>query len=153
MSHASYSSHSASIIVEGEDWEDYVKGGYHVWIYSCAQTGLGSLFNSLVGEGRQVRLCIDLFSWFILNLSYPRMNRHVALKVVKSAPRYTETHSKISSTSHHFVYSPIPRHSNPTHHSLARHLLPRSFQTWRPKWCSRLHGLSSRFSARICSVW
>ena len=30
MSHVSYSSHSASIIVEGEeDWEDYVKGGYH----------------------------------------------------------------------------------------------------------------------------
>ena len=30
MSHGSYSSHSASIMTEDEeDWEDYVKGGYH----------------------------------------------------------------------------------------------------------------------------
>ena len=30
MSHGSYSSYSASIMTEDEeDWEDYVKGGYH----------------------------------------------------------------------------------------------------------------------------
>ena len=30
MSHGSYSSHSQSIMTEDEeDWEDYVKGGYH----------------------------------------------------------------------------------------------------------------------------
>ncbi|KAL0573555.1 serine/threonine protein kinase, CMGC [Marasmius crinis-equi] len=49
---------AASIMTEDEeDWEDYVKGGYH-------PVSIGDEF---------------------------RHNRHVALKVVKSAPRYTET--------------------------------------------------------------
>src|SRR5229473_2401183 len=63
MSHGSYSSYSQSVMTEDEeDWEDYCKGGYHP-----VQIG-------------------DSFS----DARY-RLNRHVALKIVKSAPRYTET--------------------------------------------------------------
>lgn len=65
-----------------EDWEDYVKGGYH-------PVQLGDTFS----EGRYVvvrKLGWGHFStvWLAKDL---KQNRHVALKVVKSAPRYTET--------------------------------------------------------------
>lgn len=44
MSHGSYSSHSGSMVTEDEeDWEDYVKGGYH-------PVKLGDMFS----EGRYV---------------------------------------------------------------------------------------------------
>ncbi|KAF8998297.1 hypothetical protein BDQ17DRAFT_1411141 [Cyathus striatus] len=86
MSHAgsgSYSSHSASIMTEDEeDWEDYVTGGYH-------PVKIGDTFSD--GRYKVVRkLGWGHFStvWLANDL---RMNRHVALKVVKSAPRYTET--------------------------------------------------------------
>ncbi len=89
-----------------EDWQEYVKGGYH-------PVQIGDLFS----EGRYVVVrklgwghfstvwlardteCVSPFAcFFILKkfFFYPllnarRMDRHVALKVVKSAPRYTET--------------------------------------------------------------
>ncbi|KAL0947838.1 hypothetical protein HGRIS_013900 [Hohenbuehelia grisea] len=85
MSHASYSSssHSASIMTEDEeDWEDYVKGGYH-------PVKIGDLFSD--ARYKVVRkLGWGHFSTVWLAHDQ-KMNRHVALKVVKSAPRYTET--------------------------------------------------------------
>lgn len=65
-----------------EDWEDYVKGGYH-------PVHIGDSFS----DGRYVvrrKLGWGHFStvWLARDT---KMNRHVALKVVKSAPRYTET--------------------------------------------------------------
>ncbi|KAF8869914.1 kinase-like domain-containing protein [Mucidula mucida] len=81
MSHGSYS--SASIMTEDEeDWEEYVKGGYH-------PVHIGDSFS----DGRYIvvrKLGWGHFStvWLARDV---RENRHVALKVVKSAPRYTET--------------------------------------------------------------
>lgn len=83
MSHGSYSSHSASIMTEDEeDWEDYVQGGYHPVL-------IGDTFS----EGRYV--VVRKLGWGHFSTVWlandTKMNRHVALKVVKSAPRYTET--------------------------------------------------------------
>ncbi|KAF8610737.1 kinase-like protein [Ceratobasidium sp. AG-I] len=75
--------HTGSLMTEDEeDWEDYVKGGYH-------PVQLGDTFS----DGRYVvvrKLGWGHFStvWLAKDL---KQNRHVALKVVKSAPRYTET--------------------------------------------------------------
>ncbi|KIJ63437.1 hypothetical protein HYDPIDRAFT_113455 [Hydnomerulius pinastri MD-312] len=83
MSHGSYSSHSQSIMTEDEeDWEDYVKGGYHpVHIGDSFSDGRYTVVRKLGwGHFSTVWLAKDT-----------KMNRHVALKVVKSAPRYTET--------------------------------------------------------------
>lgn len=84
MSHESeYDSSSHSIMTEDEeDWEDYVKGGYH-------PVKLGDAFS----DGRYIvvrKLGWGHFStvWLAKDTKF---NRHVALKVVKSAPRYTET--------------------------------------------------------------
>ncbi|KAI0927812.1 hypothetical protein AcW1_005233 [Taiwanofungus camphoratus] len=85
MSHAgSYdSSHSHSVMTEDEeDWEDYVKGGYH-------PVHIGDTFS----DGRYV--VVRKLGWGHFSTVWlakdTKMNRHVALKVVKSAPRYTET--------------------------------------------------------------
>ncbi|KAF9557569.1 kinase-like protein [Agrocybe pediades] len=83
MSHGSYSSQSASIMTEDEeDWEDYVKGGYH-------PVKIGDTFS----DGRYV--VVRKLGWGHFSTVWlakdQKMNRHVALKVVKSAPRYTET--------------------------------------------------------------
>jgi len=65
-----------------EDWEDYVKGGYHpVHIGDSFSDGRYTVVRKLGwGHFSTVWLAKD-----------DKMNRHVALKVVKSAPRYTET--------------------------------------------------------------
>ena len=65
-----------------EDWEDYVKGGYHpVHIGDSFSDGRYTVVRKLGwGHFSTVWLAHD-----------KRFNRHVALKVVKSAPRYTET--------------------------------------------------------------
>ncbi|OCH84017.1 kinase-like protein [Obba rivulosa] len=85
MSHAgSYdSSHSHSVMTEDEeDWEDYVKGGYH-------PVHIGDTFS----DGRYV--VVRKLGWGHFSTVWlardTKMNRHVALKIVKSAPRYTET--------------------------------------------------------------
>ncbi|KAI0365149.1 kinase-like protein [Pilatotrama ljubarskyi] len=85
MSHAgSYdSSHSPSVMTEDEeDWEDYVKGGYH-------PVHIGDAFS----DGRYV--VVRKLGWGHFSTVWlakdTKMNRHVALKIVKSAPRYTET--------------------------------------------------------------
>ncbi|KAI8974159.1 kinase-like domain-containing protein [Trametes punicea] len=85
MSHAgSYdSSHSHSVMTEDEeDWEDYVKGGYH-------PVHIGDSFS----DGRYV--VVRKLGWGHFSTVWlardTKMNRHVALKIVKSAPRYTET--------------------------------------------------------------
>ncbi|THH26341.1 hypothetical protein EUX98_g7846 [Antrodiella citrinella] len=77
------SSHSHSVMTEDEeDWEDYVKGGYH-------PVHIGDLFSD--ARYHVVRkLGWGHFStvWLAKDT---KLDRHVALKVVKSAPRYTET--------------------------------------------------------------
>ncbi|KAG6330115.1 hypothetical protein ID866_8974 [Astraeus odoratus] len=83
MSHGSYSSYSQSMITEDEeDWEDYVRGGYH-------PVHLGDTFS----DGRYV--VVRKLGWGHFSTVWlakdTKTNRHVALKVVKSAPRYTET--------------------------------------------------------------
>ncbi|KZT18547.1 kinase-like protein [Neolentinus lepideus HHB14362 ss-1] len=82
MSHGSYSSSHSVMTEDEEDWEDYCKGGYH-------PVHIGDSFS----DGRYVvvrKLGWGHFStvWLAKDI---KMNRHVALKVVKSAPRYTET--------------------------------------------------------------
>ncbi|CAG8747080.1 12780_t:CDS:2, partial [Cetraspora pellucida] len=65
-----------------EDLDDYCKGGYH-------PVKIGDIFN----EGRYV--VIRKLGWGHFSTVWlakdNRRNRHVALKVVKSAPHYTET--------------------------------------------------------------
>ncbi|KAI5884880.1 kinase-like protein [Schizophyllum commune H4-8] len=65
-----------------EDWEDYVKGGYH-------PVKIGDTFS----DGRY--LVVRKLGWGHFSTVWlakdTRLNRHVALKIVKSAPRYTET--------------------------------------------------------------
>ncbi|KAI6095864.1 kinase-like protein [Pisolithus croceorrhizus] len=83
MSHGSYSSHSQSMMTEDEeDYEDYVKGGYH-------PVHIGDTFS----DGRYV--VVRKLGWGHFSTVWlakdTKSNRHVALKVVKSAPRYTET--------------------------------------------------------------
>ncbi|KAF6747619.1 CMGC/SRPK protein kinase [Ephemerocybe angulata] len=83
MSHGSYSSYSASIMTEDEeDWEDYVKGGYH-------PVKIGDVFS----DGRYT--VVRKLGWGHFSTVWlardSKQNRHVALKIVKSAPRYTET--------------------------------------------------------------
>ncbi|KAH8100428.1 kinase-like protein [Cristinia sonorae] len=77
------SSHSHSVMTEDEeDWEDYVKGGYH-------PVHIGDSFS----DGRY--LVVRKLGWGHFSTVWlakdTKFNRHVALKVVKSAPRYTET--------------------------------------------------------------
>ncbi|ESK87129.1 cmgc srpk protein kinase [Moniliophthora roreri MCA 2997] len=72
-----------SIMTEDEeDWEDYVKGGYH-------PVKIGDTFS----EGRYV--VVRKLGWGHFSTVWlardEKTDRHVALKVVKSAPRYTET--------------------------------------------------------------
>ncbi|KAG8217110.1 kinase-like protein [Butyriboletus roseoflavus] len=83
MSHGSYTSHSQSIMTEEEeDWEDYVKGGYH-------PVQIGDAFS----DGRYI--VVRKLGWGHFSTVWlakdTKLNRHVALKVVKSALRYTET--------------------------------------------------------------
>ncbi|KAH9958529.1 kinase-like domain-containing protein [Lactifluus volemus] len=83
MSHGSYSSYSQSIMTEDEeDWEDYCKGGYHpVQIGDSFSDARYTVVRKLGwGHFSTVWLAKD-----------QKLNRHVALKIVKSAPRYTET--------------------------------------------------------------
>ncbi|VDB85189.1 unnamed protein product [Peniophora sp. CBMAI 1063] len=83
MSHGSYSSYSQSVMTEDEeDWEDYCKGGYHpVHIGDTFSDGRYTVVRKLGwGHFSTVWLAKD-----------SKLNRHVALKIVKSAPRYTET--------------------------------------------------------------
>lgn len=65
-----------------EDWEDYVKGGYH-------PVHIGDQFS----EARYT--VVRKLGWGHFSTVWlakdGKLNRHVALKVVKSAPRYTET--------------------------------------------------------------
>ncbi|KAG8876536.1 serine/threonine protein kinase, CMGC group [Tulasnella sp. 331] len=74
---------SGSVLTEDEeDLEDYVKGGYH-------PVNIGDTFS----DGRYI--VVRKLGWGHFSTVWlakdTRMNRHVALKVVKSAPRYTET--------------------------------------------------------------
>ncbi|KAG9318085.1 kinase-like protein [Chiua virens] len=83
MSHGSYTSQSQSIMTEEEeDWEDYVKGGYH-------PVHIGDTFS----DGRYI--VVRKLGWGHFSTVWlakdTKLNRHVALKVVKSAARYTET--------------------------------------------------------------
>ncbi|KAF8682773.1 CMGC SRPK protein kinase [Rhizoctonia solani] len=74
---------SGSLMTEDEeDWEDYVKGGYHpVQIGDTFSDGRYTVVRKLGwGHFSTVWLAKD-----------SKQGRHVALKVVKSAPRYTET--------------------------------------------------------------
>ncbi|CAE6499557.1 unnamed protein product [Rhizoctonia solani] len=74
---------TGSLMTEDEeDWEDYVKGGYHpVQIGDTFSDGRYTVVRKLGwGHFSTVWLAKD-----------SKQNRHVALKVVKSAPRYTET--------------------------------------------------------------
>ncbi|KZV67786.1 kinase-like protein [Peniophora sp. CONT] len=83
MSHGSYSSYSQSVMTEDEeDWEDYCKGGYHpVHIGDTFSDTRYTVVRKLGwGHFSTVWLAKD-----------SKLNRHVALKIVKSAPRYTET--------------------------------------------------------------
>ncbi|KAI6027182.1 kinase-like protein [Pisolithus marmoratus] len=65
-----------------EDFEDYVKGGYH-------PVHIGDTFS----DGRYI--VVRKLGWGHFSTVWlakdTKTNRHVALKVVKSAPRYTET--------------------------------------------------------------
>lgn len=67
---------------EEEDWEDYVPGGYH-------PVHIGDTFS----DGRYV--VVRKLGWGHFSTVWlakdNKMDRHVALKVVKSAARYTET--------------------------------------------------------------
>ncbi|KZO92415.1 kinase-like protein, partial [Calocera viscosa TUFC12733] len=67
---------------EEEDWQDYVRGGYH-------PVHIGDTFS----DGRYV--VVRKLGWGHFSTVWlakdQKLNRHVALKVVKSAPRYTET--------------------------------------------------------------
>ncbi|CAE7217787.1 unnamed protein product [Rhizoctonia solani] len=77
------STRTGSLMTEDEeDWEDYVKGGYHpVQIGDTFSDGRYTVVRKLGwGHFSTVWLAKDA-----------KQNRHVALKVVKSAPRYTET--------------------------------------------------------------
>lgn len=112
MSHGSYS--SASIMTEDEeDWEEvpsrlvscyfpkslpvrqgrlppssYWRFFFRRPLHCRPQARMGSLFNRLAGQ----RCSASRVAYFALpSSSFPSENRHVALKVVKSAPRYTET--------------------------------------------------------------
>ncbi|KAJ3918910.1 kinase-like protein [Lentinula edodes] len=75
-------SYQSTVTEDEEDWEDYVKGGYH-------PVHIGDAFS----EGRYV--VVRKLGWGHFSTVWlawdGRMKRHVALKVVKSAPRYTET--------------------------------------------------------------
>ncbi|KAG5640038.1 hypothetical protein DXG03_001591, partial [Asterophora parasitica] len=114
MSHGSYSSHSGSAMTEDEeDWEDYVKGGYH-------PVKIGDAFS----DDRYI--VVRKLGWGHFSTVWlandTKMNRHVALKVVKSAPRYTETaldEIKLlqrlitSSTPPSTTSAPSPAHTHP----------------------------------------
>ncbi|KAI9436169.1 kinase-like protein [Lactarius indigo] len=83
MSHGSYSSYSQSVMTEDEeDWEDYCKGGYH-------PVHIGDTFS----DGRYI--VVRKLGWGHFSTVWlakdTKLLRHVALKIVKSAPRYTET--------------------------------------------------------------
>ncbi|KAG6808821.1 hypothetical protein H0H92_002768, partial [Tricholoma furcatifolium] len=114
MSHGSYSSHSGSagMTEDEEDWEDYVKGGYH-------PVTLGDAFS----DGRYI--VVRKLGWGHFSTVWlakdTKMNRHVALKVVKSAPRYTETaldeikllQRLITSSTPPTATTPSPAHTHP----------------------------------------
>ncbi|KAL0569080.1 serine/threonine protein kinase, CMGC [Marasmius crinis-equi] len=78
----SYSSPASVMTEDEEDWEDYVEGGYH-------PVQIGETFNN----GRYI--IVRKLGWGHFSTVWlakdTKMDRHVALKVVKSAPRYTET--------------------------------------------------------------
>ncbi|KAF5369215.1 hypothetical protein D9757_010046 [Collybiopsis confluens] len=78
----SYSSAQSTVTEDEEDWEDYVKGGYH-------PVHIGDAFS----DGRYV--VVRKLGWGHFSTVWlardEKMKRHVALKVVKSATRYTET--------------------------------------------------------------
>jgi len=82
-SNSFHSTTTHSVMTEDEeDWEDYTKGGYH-------PVHIGDAFS----DGRYIvvrKLGWGHFStvWLARDTKF---DRHVALKVVKSAPRYTET--------------------------------------------------------------
>ncbi|KAF8590156.1 kinase-like protein [Ramaria rubella] len=82
-SNSFHSTTTHSVMTEDEeDWEDYTKGGYH-------PVHIGDAFS----DGRYIvvrKLGWGHFStvWLVRDT---KLDRHVALKVVKSAPRYTET--------------------------------------------------------------
>ncbi|XP_006458810.1 hypothetical protein AGABI2DRAFT_217668 [Agaricus bisporus var. bisporus H97] len=90
-----------------EDWEDYVKGGYHpVKIGDSFSDGRYTVVRKLGwGHFSTVWLANDT-----------KMNRHVALKVVKSAPRYTETAlDEIKLLQRLIISSTPPTHSGRSH--------------------------------------
>src|ERR1700733_13128275 len=100
MSHGSYSSYSQSVMTEDEeDWEDYCKGGYHpVHIGDTFSDGrytvvrkLGWGHFSTVWLAKDAKYTLRYLSSLSHLIPSSRLNRHVALKIVKSAPRYTET--------------------------------------------------------------
>ncbi|KAG8897008.1 serine/threonine protein kinase, CMGC group [Tulasnella sp. 403] len=74
---------SGSVLTEDEeDLEDYIKGGYH-------PVHIGDTFS----DGRYI--VVRKLGWGHFSTVWlakdTKLDRHVALKVVKSAPRYTET--------------------------------------------------------------
>ncbi|KAF8872173.1 hypothetical protein CPB84DRAFT_1854598 [Gymnopilus junonius] len=154
MSHGSYSSQSASIMTETRRGEDYVKGGYH-------PVKIGDTFS----DGRYV--VVRKLGWGHFSTVWlakdQKMNRHVALKVVKSAPRYTETAldeikllqrlitsstPPIAPTPSNPSPPPSPAHTHPGVHMSS--LFSTTSATRVPM--ASTSAWSSRSSARICSA-
>ena len=115
-------------MTEDEDWEDYIKGGYH-------PVRIGGLFRSTVvrklGWGHFSTVwsakddkCVYVAIYFThLYWTCPTPEWTDTVRSMLSSPHLDipkcTRRNKASSTSHHFFYSSIPRYSNPTHHALA----------------------------------
>ncbi|KIY64752.1 kinase-like protein [Cylindrobasidium torrendii FP15055 ss-10] len=112
MSHGSYSSAASIMTEDEEDWEEYVKGGYHpVQIGDTFSDGRYTVVRKLGwGHFSTVWLAKD-----------NRENRHVALKVVKSAPRYTETALDEIKLLQRLISSNTP--NNPPNHPGRAHVM------------------------------
>ncbi|KIJ46149.1 hypothetical protein M422DRAFT_778509 [Sphaerobolus stellatus SS14] len=106
MSHYSsasfHSTTTQSIMTEDEeDWEDYTKGGYH-------PVHIGDAFS----DGRY--LVVRKLGWGHFSTVWlardTKLDRHVALKIVKSAPRYTETALDEIKLLQRIISSSLPPH-------------------------------------------
>ncbi|KAG9019164.1 serine/threonine protein kinase, CMGC group [Tulasnella sp. 427] len=103
---------SGSVLTEDEeDLEDYVKGGYH-------PVHIGDTFS----DGRYI--VVRKLGWGHFSTVWlakdTKMDRHVALKVVKSAPRYTETALDEIKLLQRLIKPPGLKHPHPgSHHVIS----------------------------------
>ncbi|KAG9051120.1 serine/threonine protein kinase, CMGC group [Tulasnella sp. UAMH 9824] len=103
---------SGSVLTEDEeDLEDYVKGGYH-------PVHIGDTFS----DGRYI--VVRKLGWGHFSTVWlakdTKMDRHVALKVVKSAPRYTETALDEIKLLQRLIKPPGLKHPHPgAHHVIS----------------------------------